>query len=619
MKQWYVGLIFGIIFLYSMDWGRVLRDHAGNGFQDEPPRREIESSHLSFKEVAKDLGVDFVHREWFPNWRIDQSALTLLAIYPSTSVYDVDGNGEYDLLFTDAHPEGGTKLYLSENGTFRLANKEYGLDEINKVPGAARAIFADLNHDRFPDLIVGRFGCHDVYLGQGPGKPFKKKENALQGYCSNIVGLNIGDFDRDGHLDIFFSAYWEDKDLSNTIPRAPRLRSSRLAQPSGKRVIMRGIGDGTFEMTNWLDFLPRSYSNTGGVADIDGDGWPDLYIANDYQFDFLVLNNGDIKPGQPRFREATETWAPRESHGLNGMNADFGDFNRDGKLDLYVSNISAPPYVAFNNILWQHDGNRFLDRSRSLGLAHCGWSWGAKWADFDNDGQLDLVVANGRARGEGATEENLNEVKSLRHARALGQDVPSFMRNFYPSLDYPNAKLRQLSGFARSCLFRQNHGHFWDVAAQAGLNDLEEGYGLATIDLDSDGRVDFAVSNLKGPAVVYHNQTQNPDGAWVGFDLRGAKDFREPFGATAQLELANGQTLLALYYPTNGFNSQSDPRLHFGLSKTDLEKGSPKSLRVRWPSKKGQECTETFNDISMSRYNRIEYGKGALVCVSSKS
>jgi hypothetical protein len=601
-----------------MDWGRVFRDHPGNGFQSDPPTTEIKNSNLSFKEIAKESGLDFVHQEWFPNRRISSSALTLLAIYPSTSVYDVDGNGEYDIFLTDPHPQGGMKLYLSEGGTFRLVNQEYGIDEINKTPGTARAIFADLNHDGHVDLVVARFGCHDIYIGQGPGLPFVKKDNALGGYCSNVVGLNIGDFDRDGHLDLFFSAYWREEDLTNTVPRAPRLRSSRLAQPSGLRVIMRGRGDGSFEMTDWLDFLPRSYSNTGGVADINGDGWLDLYIANDYQYDFLVLNNGDVKPGKPRFHEATEKWAPRSSHGLNGMNADFGDFNRDGKLDLYVSNISAPPYVAFNNVLWQHDGEKFLDKSRSLGVAHCGWSWGAKWADFDNDGQLDLVVANGRARGEGATEENLENVKSLRHARALGQDVPAFMRRFFPDLDYPSTKLRQLSGFARSCLFRQNNGHFWDVAKYAGVDDLEEGYGLATIDLDSDGKIDFVVSNLKGPAVLYHNRTNNPDGEWIGFKLEGRKEFRDPYGATVHLELSNGKNLVGLFYPTNGFNSQSDPRLHFGLSKDDLKNGTPVALRVQWPMPKELSCTETFTAISMRRYNAISQGSGDATCTSSK-
>jgi enediyne biosynthesis protein E4 len=612
MKWRYLSIAIGIILLYSIDWGRALKDHIGNGFQDTPPRSELHSSSIRFREVAKERGLDFLHREYFPNTHISASALTLLAIYPSTSVYDVDDNGEPDVLFTDAHPDGGMKLFLSERGQFRLGNKEYGIDEINRTPGISRAIFADLNEDGFVDLIVARFGCHDIYLGQGPRKPFKRVPNALNGYCSAVVGLNVGDFDRDGHLDIFFSAYWKEQDFTKALPRAPRLRSSRLAQPAGNRLIMRGRGDGTFEMTDWLDFLPRSYSNTGGIADIDGDGWLDLYIANDYSFDFLVLNNGDIKPGEARFRDVTDQWAPKESHGLNGMNADFGDFNRDGKLDLYVSNISAPPYVSFNNVLWQNDGTRFRDQSRQLGVAHCGWSWGGKWADFDNDGQLDLAVANGRARGPGATQANKDQVGSLRNARALGQDVPAFMRRFFPDLDYPSAVNRQLSGFARSCLFRQNNGKFWDVAQFAGVTDLEEGYGLATLDLDSDGRIDFVVSDLKGPAVLYHNETLNPTAHWIGFVLRGPEKMRDPYGATVEILLANGKKLLSLFYPTNGFNSQSDPRIHFGLSSEDIKTGPPKAVRIKWPTRKGLEQFEVFTNFEMEKYNLIKAGTGII-------
>ncbi len=601
----YLSVITGVFFLALVLARGSLRDATNNGFQSPPPQNQLDASKIKFREIANESGLDFRNRLWFPNPSISKSTLALISIYPSTSVYDVDSDGRPDILMTDPHPKGGLQLFLNRTSgdlvQFTNSTKTYGLTPESLAPGVSRAVFADVNHDSVVDLIVGRFGCHEILLGQGPGQPFRSLPNGLQGYCSNAVGLNVGDFDRDGHLDIFIADYWAEDDLTNSIPQAPRLRASRVDQPGGKRAIFRGLGDGHFERTNWLDFLPRSYSNNAGVADINSDGWLDLYIANDYQHDFLILN----EKGRG-FTDATKQWAPLNFHGLNGMNADFGDFNRDGLLDLYVSNISAPPFVAYNNVLWTNIGDRYSDQARDLGVAHCGWSWSAKWGDYDNDGQLDLVVANGRARGP---DSDSKSAKSLWHARAIALDVPYFLRSLNPLLDYPSTHGRHLSGFARNCLFRQNDGKFWDVAQSSGLDDLEEGYGLALIDADSNGKLDFTTANLGGPAVFYLNQTIRNESRWIGFELKGHSRFRDPFGAIVELHLKGGKKLIGLYYPTNGFNSQSDGRIHFGLASTD---GEPDHAVVIWPTKAGHPSeVQKFNLIRTNQYNPLVQAGGA--------
>lgn len=139
----------------------------------------LDESKIQFHEIAKEAGIEFHNQLWFPNKKISASTLALLAIYPSTSISDVDSDGRPDLLLTDAHPAGGMKLYLNRSQpgrpAFEEASRQYGLGPDSLKPGSSRALFGDVNHDGKIDLVIARFGCHEVCLARAPIVRFRAR------------------------------------------------------------------------------------------------------------------------------------------------------------------------------------------------------------------------------------------------------------------------------------------------------------------------------------------------------------------------------------------------------------------------------------------------------------
>lgn len=594
-KSPYLGLIIAPLFLFFIYDRGSLTDSPLKVYEKKAPKSELENSRIKFNEVSKKLGIDFKSQLWFPNKNVRIGTLPMLSIYPSSAVVDIDNDGFFDIALSTPHPNSHPKLFHNDSGKgFTDASDVYGFNEVNLTPGTSRLVFADLDHDKNVDLVVTKYGCHEIYWGHGPNKKFIKDSNAFSGYCSNAVGVQLIDVNNDNLLDIIIVNYWLDKDLTNIIPLAPNLASTRLKQPGGQSYLFLNKGNRKFEKTTLLDVLAPNYSNNAGIADINNDGYLDIFIANDYSYDRLLINHGG-----KFFSEETKDYMPFAFHGLNGMNADFADFNQDGELDLYVGNISNPPFVSYNNVLWERTGEKtFVDTSRDRGVALCGWSWSAKWADFDNDNQLDLVVSNGRARGVESLETNK---KSLWHTRTLSADTPRFLRALDPTIDYLLTTKHHISSYERNCLFRQVNGHFYDVAEVAGLTDTEDGYGLSLIDFNNDGKLDFFIANLNAEVVFYENESQTVDNNWIGFNLVSRNFGRLPLGAKLKLYRKNSPPLFSQYYPTNGFNSQSDWRAHFGLGKnTEIDK-----LEVLWPN---TTTPEIYTNLNINSYQDIVEG-----------
>jgi hypothetical protein len=298
-------------------------------------------------------------------------------------------------------------------------------------------------------------------------------------------------------------------------------------------------------------------------GDYDNDGWPDLFVTNDGGRNYLYHNLG-----HGRFEEVgvdTGTALGVNGEIFGNMAGDFGDFNRDGRLDLITTRYSRQPVSLYRN-----DQLTFTDVATDVGLARDTTTfvkWGTGFGDFDNDGWPDLLIANGNFTS--LTDRLKNEVR------------------FREPLQ----------------LFRNLQGHtFVDVAAAAGLNagPLESRRGVAIGDINNDGNLDFVVFNVDGPPSLFLNESHSGNHRAL-FRLVGSRSNRMAIGARVTV-VAGGLKQVDEVRGGGGYNSSNDTRLHFGLGKDAVMS----SVEVRWPSGLRQE----FQNVAADALYEIDEGRG---------
>jgi hypothetical protein len=368
-----------------------------------------------------------------------------------------------------------------------------------------------------------------------------------------------------------------------------------------------------------------------GAADLDGDMLPEVYFAKDFGPDRLLHNRSER--GKLRFtplvgRRGFTT--PRSlvvgQDTFNGMGVDFGDLNGDGLLDIFVSNITSDFGLHESNFVFLSTGQTdlmrqgiapYVDGSEDLGLSRAGWTWDVKLGDFDNDGVLEAVQAAGYMKG------TINRWPEL-HELALGNGelmkYPLFYHRFEPGTD--------ASGQSPNRFFvRAADGRYYDVAKQLGLGEAMLSRGIATADVDGDGRLDMAIANNWEASFFYHNTAPNP-GAFLGLHVRLPIDAapgptvvhpghplrwvdgpsRPAIGAAATVHLPDGRRLAAQVDGGNGHTGQRAPDLHFGLGTIDLS--VPVKVDLRWRDQTGEIRSETFS-LKPNNWHTLNLGKPA--------
>lgn len=504
---------------------------------------------------------------------------------PALAVYDLNGDGFQDFVIS------GLKfpvVYLNENGRrFRVVSEGFGFDKI-RANVASMVLFADLNNDGTSDVVVSGDPRHFVYFGRrvDRGLFFTPAFEKIPDYLSRPEAVNVLDFDQDGRLDLVFGNFVAKpgEGVSEELwLSAPRYDN----RTGGKNDLLLQGSDGVFRRAESIDFLTRSYTHAVGISDFNHDGYPDIFIANDYAKDELFINENGRS-----IRDETRSRLPLSWHGNSGMNAEIVDYNQDGRPDIYVTNIYKPPFFNSVNLLWQqNDDGKFDAVSLDQGVAKCGFSWGAKFLDIDNDGDLDLAVTNGRNRSRHTQKENM---RSLWYQRTLVARIPNLLRQFYYEKKFSEFGM-STSAYERDCLFVRRDGKFVDVAPYVGVTSEYEGRALAILDFDNDGRMDYIVANLMGPIEIFHNLSE-AKGNWVGFELFDRRGSNLPIGAKITLKTKKGRRYVREYYPANGYRSQSDARLHFGLGDDQ-----PDELSIVWPHGK----TRSYLISQFNRYVRI--------------
>ena len=513
-------------------------------------------------------GIHFVHHRASFDPKIANIEPHVAAVGASVSVTDFDGDGWPDLYFTNSRFGEPNALYRNKgDGTFEEVAPSAGLADLNR-PGegvSMGAVWGDVDNDGREDVLVYRYGQLALFRNVDGHRFEDITDKAGLRRWVNSNGAIWVDYDRDGLLDLYVTAYFRDDiDLWHLSSTKIMHDSFQFATNGGRNLLFHNLGGGRFEdVTDKMGVGSTRWTLAAASADFNGDGWPDLYLANDYGPEELYLNDHG--------RRFVLAKAGLESDSKSGMSVALGDaFNR-GRLDAFVTNISERGYLFQNNNL-RLNGMPETGHFRNVAdpqVADAGWAWGAQFGDFNNDGANELFVANGFISADRGRSYWYEMSKIAGANGTLFEDAKT----------WPAFGTSSLSGYERSRVYMNRGLAGWvDVAATVGATDLYDGRAVALADLRNRGAVDVIVANQNQPAVLYEDIPDSTN-HWIAFNLVGTRSNRSAIGAEVVIE-ASGLTQRRIVDGGMGFASQNDRRLHFGLGRREWVD----RVVIHWPS-----------------------------------
>lgn len=530
-------------------------------------------------------------------WRTLLDGAVGVDVYGNQGIAVGDFNGDgYDDIYI-CQPAGlPNRLYRNRgDGTFEDVSEQAG---VNVLDSTSCALFADFENLGRQDLLVVTSGGPLLFVNQGNGT-FSLKANAFQ-FAQPPQGTfthaALADYDRDGRLDVYFCVYNYYAGLDQYRYPSPYF-DARNGPPN---FLFHNEGRWTFSdrtESAGLKIDNDRYSFACAWGDHNGNGLPDLYVANDFGRNNLYLNNGD----------GTFTSAAHEAHAEDvgaGMSACWLDFNGDGKQDIYVANMwsaaglrvsnqenfhkNDPEDVralyrrhARGNSLYQNLGDgKFKNVAEEANCEFGRWAWSSDSFDFDHDGFPDLFISNGYVSGAERAD-----AASFFWRQVVGNSP----RDLSPASDYEHAwnAINELirsdyswSGYERNVLYANNQdGSFSDLSGISGLDLIDDSRAFALSDLDHDGRLEILLKNRNAPQVRLLRNAMKKIGNSISFRLRGTKSNRDAIGAAVTLE-AQGYHQTKYLQAGSGFLSQHTKQVIFGVGDTkELLRAT-----VRWPS-----------------------------------
>jgi Flp pilus assembly protein TadD len=535
-------------------------------------------------------------------WRAILDGACGIDVYGNNGVAagDFDNDGFDDLYI--CQPAGlPNRLYRNRgDGTFEDVTEKSG---VGALDGTACALFADFDNRGLQDLLVVCGSGPLLFVNQGNGT-FSLKRDAFQfarAPQGTFTGAAVADYDRDGWLDVYFCVYSYYLGLDQYHYPAPYF-DARNGPPN---FLFHNEGNATFHdrtESAGLNVDNDRYSFACAWGDCNGDGAPDLYVANDFGRGNLYRNRGNGT------FTAVSTEAGVEDPGA-GMSASWFDFDNDGKQDIYVANMwsdagqrvseQSPFHVedseeiralyrrhARGNSLYRNQGDgKFENVSAPAGVEMGRWAWSSDAWDFDHDGYPDLYIANGYISGPRDASRESGDLSSFFWRQVVGKSP----ENATPSPGYErgwnaiNELIRSDStwnGYERNVFYVNNHdGTFSDISGVAGLDVRDDSRSFALADVDHDGRLEVIVKNRTGPQLrIFHNEMKDL-GHSLALRLRGTQSNRDAIGAAVTVESGTHRHTKYLQ-AGSGFLSQHAKELFFGVGDTS---GTVRAM-IRWPS-----------------------------------
>ena len=497
------------------------------------------------------------------------------------ALIDYDRDGRLDIYFTNAPTvemalsgqKARSALYHNNgDGTFTDVTDKAGVGDAGWAMGAC---VGDYNNDGWPDLYVTAFGPNVLYRNNGDGTFTDVTRQANVGDPRWSTGCAFGDYDGDGWVDLLVANYVDFRlgDLpkfgegANCQYRGLAVQCGPKGLKGAGDALYHNNGDGTFTDVSKAAGVsdPNGYYGMGVVwTDLNADGRPEAFVANDTTPNFLYRNDGRGRFSEIAFVAGvavSESGSPQACMGIA-----LGDFSHTGRFSIFVTNFSEE----YNTLYRNDDKLMFTDVSYASGTAASSLpyvGWGTGFFDLDNDGWLDLLVVNGHVYPQVDT-----------------RDIGTKYRQ--PKLLYIN----------------QRDGTFREASRDVGpaLSVPRVSRGAAFGDLDNDGDLDIVVGDLDGPPMILRNDGGNRNN-WITLELRGVRSNRLALGAHVKV-VAGGVVQVDEVRSGGSYLSQNDLRLHFGLGKAERVD----RVEIRWPSGK----TEVLTDLATRCFYTVKEGEG---------